>query len=341
MEKNICLLLGAGVSVEQKLPDWIALVRGVIEYYNIDLLVDKDNLIESIGIIEDNRLNEIHSRMKNSETLNINERDWARRKIALAARMCLKKKMMNSTFEEVVERMELMQKIAQCVYERTQKGLLTTIITYNFDDYFEFAYKYILKENAQLHEYSNQLASFSIGDGQQHLPSGTMEEKLINVYHVHGCIPIFDELYGFKFTDKSIEEYKHENFKLYEDYLNRGVIFSGNDYNLLLDDSIVGWTNMIQYICYSQLPLSIMGFSLTDANFRMLLRRMRKSRISANDIMIFLGYKDKEGYLQNLASSKTAKYLFKGICDEPLFSINKFGADYAKSAKEHLDNYLK
>ena len=339
MEKNICLLLGAGVSVEQKLPQWLDLVKGVIKYYNIKLGVDKDNLIESIGIIEDNRLNEIHKRLVDSENININERTWARRKIALATRMCLKKQLINSSFDEVKGRMKLMYEVAQSVYERTQKGLITTIITYNFDDYFEFAYKCILKENNKLGEYDKQLSSYTIGEEEQHLPSG-VQEKLVNVYHVHGCIPVFDELYGFEFTGETMDEYKQKNVKLYQDYLNHGVIFSGNDYNLLLDDSIVGWTNMIQYICYSQLPLSILGFSLTDANFRMLLRRMRKSKNVSKDIMIFLGYGTEEQKSQTTTSAQTADYLFKGICDKPQYSVNKFGCEMSEAVKNHLKKYL-
>ena len=339
MADNICILLGAGASVEQKLPQWLELVKGVVDYYNIDLELDKENLIQSVGIIEDNRLADIHQKLSEANIFYSDEQSWARMNIAIATRMCLKKSLIKRPFDEILSNMKLMRSIAEAVYKRAEAGLMTTIITYNFDDYFEFAYKYVLSENDLLSKYDEHLSSFTIGSAEQHLPSG-VQEKLVNVYHVHGCIPIFDELYGHNIYKTEKEEHKRKNMEFYQSCINAGIVFSGNDYNQLLDDSIVGWTNMIQYICYSQLPVTIIGFSLTDANFRMLLRRMQKSKEYIKSAMIFLGYSDESEKKQADTSAKTASYLFKGICDNPEYNVEKFGADYINAVKNHLNSYL-
>ena len=337
---NICLLLGAGVSNEQNLPNWMDLVKDVISYYDIKLSVDKNNLIETIGVVEDDILKTLQEQLLDIPNTDANEHGWARQKMALATRMCLKKRLSNFAFTDVNNNMKLMRSIAEAVYERAKRELITTIVTYNFDDYFEFAYKCILVENKQLSEYEKHLKSYTIGMQEQHLPAGS-REKLVNVYHVHGYIPVFDELYGFNFCDKTAEEYKCERVCSYQEHIGHGVIFSGNDYNSLLDDSIVGWTNMIQYVCYSQLPLSVVGFSLTDANFRTLLRRMRKSNFTTKDIMVFLGYgNDEEKELAD-ATSHTSDYLFKEIChNKPDYTIKEFGDALSNSVYEHLKKYL-
>lgn len=346
MIDNICILLGAGASAEQKLPQWLDLVKGVTNYYGINLKVDKDNLIESVGIIEDNRLSDIHEKLLCAEiAYKANEpRSWARRQIASATRMCLKKQLIKYTLSEIKNNMNLMKQIVESIYERVKNNLMTTVITYNFDDYFEFAYKCLLDEKGELNEYDNHLCSYTIGDIEQHLPSG-VSEKLINVYHVHGYIPIFDELYGNELYKQDKTQFKKKHIEFYEHCLNCGIIFSGNDYNTLLDDSIVGWTNMIQYICYSQLPVSIIGFSLTDANFRLLIRRMKKSSAVMKNTTVFLGYpKDDDSKKQQAqTSSETVKYLLKGICQSslPECIIKEFDIELPQTVKQHFSQYLK
>lgn len=341
MSDNICLLLGAGVSVEQNLPNWINLVKGVVEYYNIDLNVDKDNLISSIGIIEDDRFSNIQNCLnKNNISYDINEcKEWSRKKIALATRVCLKKSLITQNINDVKDKMLLMQKIVESVYERVKKNLLTTIITYNFDDYFEFSFKCLLEQKGELDRFKDLLESRTIGSVDQHLPSGCRETKLVNVYHVHGFIPIFDELFAYELYKKSMFEYKSENIDFYEKCLDKGIVFSESDYSTLRDDSIVGWTNMIQYICYSQLDVITVGFSMTDANFRTLISRMKKSKDRMKSAIIFLGFPDGNSEKKAVAetSASTAEYLFKDVCNNIKCKVCAFYTELPNEVKRSID----
>ena len=345
MSDNICLLLGAGVSAEQELPTWIDLVKGVVNYYSIDLNVDKDNLISSIGIIEDDRFADIQDSLSHAGIgYDINQcQEWSRRKIALATRVCLKKKLINQNLSDIKSKMMLMKNIVESVYERVEKNLLTTIITYNFDDYFEFAFKCLLAEKGELGRFEELLEIRTIGSDEQHLPSGCREKKLINVYHVHGFIPIFDELFASELYKKSFLEYKSENIDFYEKCLDAGIVFSESDYSTLRDDSIVGWTNMIQYICYSQLDVITVGFSLTDANFRTLISRMRKSKDKIKSAILFLGFPDGDNKKKAAAetSSHTAEYLFKDVCEDVKCKVCAFCSELPNEVRDSIDFFVK
>lgn len=342
---NICLLLGAGVSVEQKLPQWDGLVESVIKYFNIDLNVSKDNLVESIAIIEDSRIKDLKQNAeKNGIVFSYDDyRFFSRRQIAKATRACLKQNLRNRSLKDIKNNMKLMRVIAENVYQRVKEKNLTTIITYNFDDYFEFCFKCVLKENNELNMYSKYLTSYTIGDEKKHLPSGAKEETLVNVYHVHGFIPAFDEVFGNELTGEKKEIYKTQVD--YDRYLDCGIIFSGNDYNSLMNDKLVDWTNMIQYICYSQLPVSIIGFSLTDANFRILIQRMQKSKQKMREVMLFFGYKDGDISECKIANTnkETANYILNGLCDKEhlKYKIETFGDCYSAEVEKHLKMFLK
>lgn len=345
-ENNLCLLLGAGASAEQHLPDWKKLVEGVIKYNHLKLNVTKENLTESITVLEDsivgsfrNEADELGIRFSSDDY-----QFFARRQIAMATRSCLKRNLFGRTYNDIIDQMETMRVIAENTYNRLKKNQLTTIITYNFDDYFEFCFKYLLKEKGELEKYSEYLTSYTIGDIKHHLPSGEQEKTLINVYHVHGFIPVFDEMFGNILYEENKEQYKKHQKNEYTKFLDCGIIFSGNDYNSLINDTIVGWTNMIQYICYSQLSISIVGFSLTDANFRTLIQRMKKSNQKMKKVMLFLGY-PKDDLDQKLiaeSAETTAQNVLSGVCDMGYYEhkICTFGKEYALELKNHLNTFL-
>lgn len=344
---NICILLGAGASVEQKLPQWDGLVESVIKYFNIDLNVSKDNLVESIAIIEDSRIKDLQKGAINIGCVFSSDdyRFFSRRQIAKATRACLKQNLRNRTLKDVKNDMKLMRIITENVYQRVKEKTITTIITYNFDDYFEFCFKCILEENNELEMYSKYLTSYTIGDEKKHLPSGAKEKTLVNVYHVHGFIPAFDEIFGGELAGINKEIYKNMNKENYDRFLDCGIIFSGNDYNSLMNDKLVDWTNMIQYICYSQLPVSIIGFSLTDANFRILIQRMQKSKQQMKDVMLFFGYNDGDESERKIANTnkETADYILSGLCNEGhlKYKIETFGKCYSEEVDKYLKTFLK
>lgn len=345
-EKNLCLLLGAGASAEQNLPDWKSLVEGVIKYNNLNLNVTTDNLTESITVLEDSIVGNFRNEAKGIG-IRFNSDDYqffARRQIAIATRSCLKRCLFGKSYDEIICEMQTMRVIAENTYARLKNGQLTTIITYNFDDYFEFCFKHLLKERGELDKYDTYLTSYTIGDIKHHLPSGEQENTLVNVYHVHGFIPVFDEMFGNILYGQNEIEYRGNQIKKYNKFLDCGIIFSGNDYNSLINDTIVGWTNMIQYICYSQLSISIVGFSLTDANFRTLIQRMKKSNQKMKSVMLFLGYPkdDMDKKLIAESAETTAKNILSGVCDTGHYGyrIRAFGDEYASELKKHLDTFL-
>lgn len=335
---NICLLLGAGVSVEQRLPQWKTLVEGVRDYFDCKVTIDEDKLIESIGIIEDERLSALQTLLEKTKFYNKeNYQLWSRQQIARATRMCLKNKLINSSYDDVVSKMNLMLKLAESVLERVKKNETTTIITYNYDDYFEFTFRYLLHENDIETMFGDCLASYTIGESEPHLPVGT-SEKLVNIYHVHGFIPIFDELFGYKLHNEDKTTYKKNNSDKYIQYLDCGIVLSGNDYNSLIDDSIVGWTNLIQYICYSQLPITIVGFSMTDENFKVLLRRMKKSNNKIKCVKVFFGYDkgckaDEDKAHTNI---EVAKFLLHELCLDYQPDVCEFKEELPQKVEEHL-----
>ena len=215
--------------------------------------------------------------------------------------------------------MKLVKSLVELVHNRAINGLMTTIITYNFDDYFEFAYKCLYPK-----DYEKHLKSYNMIE-PRHLPTG-IETNPVNIYHVHGRICIFDELYGYQIKGCSMQSYIEANYKTYYQDLKEGIIFSGNDYGTLMDDKVVGWTNMIQYICYSQLELIIIGFSMTDVNFRLLLRRMRKSNEKIKKITFYLGYSESvEGDINKAEGNKQIiEYLLQGLCNELKCNLVQF-----------------
>ncbi len=335
MPKNICILLGAGVTVEQNLPQWSDLVRSLADLYGIDFHIDSKNQIEAVGIMEDTILKGLHERLNEYEEIMEVEKRWARKQIAATVRLCFKRQLKNISINDVEKNMVLMKKLVEGIHERAKAGLLTTIITYNFDDYFEFAYRFLFPK-----DYENHVKVYYMTDN--HLPSGECEYP-VSVYHVHGCIPIFDELLGCDIIGETRSNYKELQKQFYDDCLEQGIIFSGNDYEKLMDDKVVGWTNMIQYICYSQLPVSVIGFSMTDANFRLLLRRMKKSENKIDTLTLFFGYteNDDEGEKAAKGEQPIVKFMLKDICNEPEFKFNPFGKKTAKAVEDHLATMLK
>lgn len=335
MQKNICILLGAGVTVEQNLPQWSDLVRSLADFYGINFHIDSKNQIEAVGIIEDKILNGLHERLNEYEEIMEVEKRWARKQIAATVRLCFKRKLKDISIDDVKTNMILMKKLVTGVHERAKANLLTTIITYNFDDYFEFAYRLLFPEN-----YKNHVKVYYMKDN--HLPSGEREYP-VSIYHVHGCIPIFDELFGCDSVGKPRSIYKESQKQFYDDCLDQGIIFSGNDYEKLMDDKVVGWTNMIQYICYSQLPVSVIGFSMTDANFRLLLRRMKKSENTIDNLTLFFGYDANvdKGLKDANGEKPKVEFMLKDICNKPVFHFNPFGEKTAKAVEDHLTTLLK
>lgn len=320
--EHICLLLGAGVTGEQKMPGWKELVSDMNDYYDLSIEVTDNNVTECIGIIENRIINYIENKCSVS---NDRAKQWARCQIAASVRMSFKKRLAKRSFNNFEDSMKLIKVIVNKAFRRARKGLRTTIITYNFDDYFEFAYK-----TKHPKYYDEHVAIHGLG-APRYLPTGG-SDKLINVYHVHGRISIFDEMYGYKKVNIDKFSYIEQNWEQYKQDMYDGIIFSGNDYVTLMDNKILGWTNVIQDICYTQLPLVIVGFSMSDANFRLLLRRMKRSEESMKQIVFLLGYSsgnDKKAE----AEITSIEYLLRDICSN--LDCRKFVYDDIPNALKH------
>lgn len=324
-DENICLLFGAGVSFEQKLPSWKKLVEGLSDFYDMDLIIEDNNLIESIGVIENTRINNIEKLLKEIGASPEKDKQWARQQIASAVKLNFKKVLINEDINTIQSRMNLMEKLVTIAHNRACDRKLTTIITYNYDDYFEFTYRCLFPN-----DYENDVESYNMSY-PRHLPSGN-ERKPVNIYHVHGRICIFDELFGHCLTGEDIYSYRDRHDEEYRRDLSEGIIFSGNDYNSLMEDKIVGWTNLVQYIFYSQLPITVVGFSMTDANFRLLLRRMKKSEEIIKSLTFYIGYASTAGikkeldpeYIKAANTRLNVDYLMEGVCPNPECKVIEF-----------------
>lgn len=112
---------------------------------------------------------------------------------------------------------------------RTHKGL-KSIITYNFDDLLE-------------HKLSEKQIGYHIISDDKDIP----DPSVLNIYHVHGCLPR-------------------------EEVADSGaaLVFSEEEYHELYRDSY-SWSNLTQLNAFRETTCLFVGSSLEDPNLRRLL----------------------------------------------------------------------
>lgn len=134
--------------------------------------------------------------------------------------------------------------IVEACFRRFSNGKSTIIITYNFDDLFEYTIRELHPE-IEVHSHTYKVIDDDMLSAGQTLVSGKTKPT-IDIFYVHGKIPLLTE----------------------SSALN-GIILSQQSYDVLFRNYMT-FTNMIQNLILSSVPTISVGFSCDDENFRRL-----------------------------------------------------------------------
>ena len=307
--EGFCFLLGAGASTEAGLPEWDVLVKNLCEKYNLNINVDKNKVIEIVGAIE-TKIIETMSKKSDyaqieryirhlghyDEIRRVLYRPEVKRNIALHVQDLL----IDSAKPEEDEKKDLMNTISKICVERTCKHLRTSVITYNYDDYLEYKINNHIEETAlkraNKDKIKNAIRVHDFSDKQlpcirQHRCFGT------DIYHVHGHLDVF------MLTD-------NDNKTIPSPGCDEGIILSADDYLELSEHGVLSWTNQVQHSLLSSMPIIVIGFSMEDANFRLIIRRLQQAKMMQQHIIMFLGH---DGSKEKAKSVETGKVLIREL----------------------------
>lgn len=309
--EGFCFLLGAGASTEAGLPEWDDLVKKLCEKYKLNIDVDKNKVIEIVGAIE-TRIIEIMSKKSDyagiekyirhlghyDEIRRVLYRPEVKRNIALHVQDLL----IDSVKPK--EQKELMNTISKICVERTCKSLRTSVITYNYDDYLEYNVKNYIEElslgEPQKYNILNAIRVHDFLDKKlpcvrQHQCFGT------DIYHVHGHLDVFMP------SNEDINTIPVPG-------CDEGIILSSDDYLELSEHGVLSWTNQVQHSLLSSMPIIVIGFSMDDANFRLITRRLQQAKMMQQQIIMFLGH---DGSKESIKSVETGKVLIGELLRSP------------------------
>lgn len=265
---KISLVFGAGISIEPfGLPSWNNLLKQAT-ISRLNNYVDCSKKQKFKDFIEENGL-----LIKESEDLY----EWAQYlENWLADDLIYKRKAMNtfytneqvcrhvynavkySLFFKAKDKHEIENELSindeyiisnLCAF--TAKYKIERIITYNYDDAFEFAYKKYANENK-----CNPIYPIFI-DNQ--LENRVDNSKILHIYHVHGFIKYFTE---WAETDIDIHLNKSKAKQL---------VLTENDYDGIAQTSYK-WRNTIQGDTFLRYNCLFFGFSASDKNFKRILK---------------------------------------------------------------------
>ncbi len=223
-KQDMVLFLGAGVSIDGGIPLWETLIK-VLHIYMLNRLTkDKSLSFEEKKMIKELAFNnEMESPLLQMRYIKAAFQNDEYYQLVHSALYGQKKNININT--------ELLNAIAKiCTPQRAYCGV-KSIITYNFDNLLEMK---LAQKDIQHHViYSER--------GRQ------MVDKL-NVYHVHGYLPMnMDEI-----------------------SLEPNLIFSEEDYHRVYRDAF-SWSNLAQLNALRENTCLFIGCSLTDPNLRRLL----------------------------------------------------------------------
>jgi len=177
--------------------------------------------------------------------------------------------------------------LAKICLERAMKGVRTIVITYNYDDLFEFVLKKLIErdfigsKDIETPSYMYRKRGADTGSSLKRLvqnPAST-----IDIFYVHGKIPLFT---------CECEDYDC----LCEGY--DGIVLTDSSY-ADLEQRRHSYANLVQSTVMAALPTITCGFSCIDKNFQ----RLRKELLFANDkispILALCHCKSKHGCMAN------------------------------------------
>jgi len=239
-KSDIVLFLGAGVSVEAKIPDW----RTLIEKLLVKMIADK---MDS----ENKELSEDGEKFKYSEMIMSNMENIKKTLAEQSGNSPLIqirymkegfdkgeyfdaiREILYKDTENSAEESKLLKEIQYlCKPERSGHGIIHAIVNYNFDDMVEKTFGETIKHKSIYRE------------------KAAPHENEIGIYHVHGFLP----------RDRS----KCENSR------DDATIFSEDEYHGLYGNPY-DWRNLVQLKFLIERTAVFIGCSMTDPNLRRLL----------------------------------------------------------------------
>ena len=148
-------------------------------------------------------------------------------------------------FEDLLNANKTLGSVVKLCNSSSQRRGVSSIVTYNYDDLLEFSLKH------------SHRPFQSISSAQQ-----KVEPKKLPIYHVHGFIPMRDQI-----PDEEI-------------------IFTEEQYYLAAQDAY-SWSNLVQIQRMSSSVGLMIGLSLTDRNTRRLLDAVRRTpMVSENYVLL-------------------------------------------------------
>jgi len=250
---EITLFLGAGVSKNFKIPSWEELIdKLTIESYSL-LLKDKINRDEIRQIIEykknspnlrgetDPFFNNLHQ-IETSVFKTLYSEDFVK----------ILKKSLYEDFDDSLPSSNILSGIVDfCIPKKvgntSEMDTVNSIITYNYDN--------ILEKNFSEKGYSEYQILFERKDTPHH--------NKVNIYHVHGFLPIDDQ------PRSHIED----------------IVLSSEDYHRFYNE-IFNWSNNVQITQLRTHTCLFIGTSFRDPNMRRLLSFVKKEKNSLNHYAI-------------------------------------------------------
>lgn len=159
-----------------------------------------------------------------------------------------------------------------------KKKKLERIITYNYDDCFEYCW-----ERIGCAKFRRANPCLPIFDKQQLYENSTPSHTYrCDVYHVHGFIPF---LSGFEKEKNKFNKRRKDQYEAIrgaaESYDGKKLILSEVSYDDIQDE-IYKWRNDVQVDTLLRYSCIFVGFSATDINFKRIVKqitRIKKERV--------------------------------------------------------------
>ncbi len=300
---NLALYLGAGVSVESRIPDWKKLVIMMSFKRNEELMAESrkspyPNYLYAISqwVIENNEdsLDTIISKLN---------RHYSKDQFIGIIRETLYESITSSAPgdsltqipRDIIRKNSTLQSIVKlCKDSRVKEKGVSSVITYNYDNLLESALKWIE---------SDSFESIIRGDLQ------TTPGK-IPIYHVHGYIP-------FRAINDGIQMEQ--------------LVFGEESYHLTAQDAYY-WGNIVQMkTLMSEVGLMI-GLSLTDRNLRRILLALKNAPVTKKNYLIYTKPDILEG--------RTLERAIKEVRKKALDYLEDFDEAKIKEEIQREDAYL-
>lgn len=271
-EKNACaFVLGAGSSKgaidDLNMPDWEELLGELLVGAGITgIKVDPNNYLETAGLVEDEIYNLTKQKWENylhesgkyfpEDAIEFFAQRGAIERVSQYVKHIMSKAKEGKPCKISID--GSLNTIAEKCKKRLEAGKKTVVITYNYENIFE----YILREKIKgVETLKNRIRVYSYATRRTELSDAmeaivNSEGATVDILYVHGRIDFL----------------KCEDYQIHED----GIVLSRQSYDKLFRAALE-FTNQIQYLIFSSMPTLAIGFSCDDPNFRRLMIDLKRT----------------------------------------------------------------